>query len=230
MDQGTDRTLIAKQFRAPGSGTRVALFAVSYEPHAGCFFNGDDPMGLMRSIPKLLALHIEPREPWSSLAELDPFSCNLRLQAISAATQEELGKVFRLVPDQVRVVAIPSDAVRQLPTLGIIGDDTYVLVGAIIEEQRQVLRAAKSGEDYTGRFGAAARAAANALRHGRHHKWAERIERAGAVAVSQSDATFLLSAIDEALLALARSDLKASSAPTTEAPVRRASRLLRVDE
>ena len=34
-------------------------FAVCYEPQAGCFFNGDDPIQLMRQIPNLLAVRIE---------------------------------------------------------------------------------------------------------------------------------------------------------------------------
>ena len=42
----------------------AGLFAVSYEPHAGCFFDGDDPLQLMRQVPDLLAFHIEAREPW----------------------------------------------------------------------------------------------------------------------------------------------------------------------
>ena len=35
--------------------------AISYEPLAGCFYNGDDPLQLMQQLPDLLAFHIEPR-------------------------------------------------------------------------------------------------------------------------------------------------------------------------
>ena len=96
------RDIIAREVQETGA----LLFAVSYEPRPGCFFDGDDPLELMRQVPKLLAFHIEPREPWPPLAELDPFACNLRLQGISAATQAELSSVFRLVPDQVRIAEI----------------------------------------------------------------------------------------------------------------------------
>ena len=128
--------------KIPRNGNRdaVELFAVSYEPHTQCFYNGDDPIGLMRSVQKLLAFHIEAREPWSSLGELDPFSCNLRFLAISAATRDELAAIFRFVPDQVRIVAIRLDAVPPPPSLGTVDDDAFVLVRAVIEEQRQVLR------------------------------------------------------------------------------------------
>jgi two-component system chemotaxis sensor kinase CheA len=205
-----------------------ALFAVSYEPRADCFFNGDDPLELMRRVPKLRALHIEPRQPWQPSADLDPYSCNLRLQAISAGTQAELATVFRLVPDQVRIVAIASDAPPSWD--GTVDESDLRLVEAIVNEQKQVLQAASRREDNVGRFGSAARTAANALRHGRRDHWAERIERAGAVAVAESDATLLLSAINEALSAFAGGETEEPSALGSEAPARTTSRLLRVDE
>ena len=41
-----------------------AATAIFYEPLAGCFYNGDDPLQLMRQLPDLLTFHIEPREPF----------------------------------------------------------------------------------------------------------------------------------------------------------------------
>jgi two-component system chemotaxis sensor kinase CheA len=207
------------------------LFAVSYEPHPGCFFHGDDPLELMRRVPKLLALHIEPRQPWPPLADLDPYSCNLRLQAISAGTQAELATVFRLVPDQARIVAIAPDVELAPAGSRAIDESQLRLVRAIIEEQRKVLQAASRREDYAGRFGSAARTAANALRHGRREHWAKGIERAGAAAVAASDATPLLAAMGETLSAFARDETEEPSAVDGEAAARAAtSRLLRVDE
>ena len=48
--------------RCQSASSRVC--AISYEPIAGCFFNGDDPLQLMRQVPDLLAFYIEPREPF----------------------------------------------------------------------------------------------------------------------------------------------------------------------
>jgi two-component system, chemotaxis family, sensor kinase CheA len=222
------RLIDSHRERIPRAGAG-RLFAISYEPHVGCFFNGDDPLELVRRAPNLLALHIEAREAWPPLGELDPYSCNLRLLAISAGPQTELATVFRLVPDQVRIVAVPPNAVPAL-TAGQIDRETDGLVRAIVEEQRQVLGAAKEREDRAGRFGAAARAAANALRHSRRDHWAERIERAGAAAVSQSDALLLLSAFDEVLSVLVGDGGDELSGPDHEVATRTASRLLRVDE
>jgi two-component system, chemotaxis family, sensor kinase CheA len=218
----------------------AALHAVSYEPHVGCFFNGDDPVHLMRQIPNLLAFRIEAREAWPPLADLDPFACNLRLQGISAGTHAELSNIFRLVPDQVRIIELPLAAVRLERGLRAGDGDTAGLIRAVIEEQREVLRFSdQSEEDLVGRIGAAARAAASALRHGLLADLAEHVELASAAALARRDATLLLAAIDSALASLAGGLPAAEAAgalvsgsaglPADEAE-RSASRSLRVDE
>ena len=80
----------------------VELWAISYEPREDCFFNGDDPVALMRKLPNLLALDIEPRNPWPNADLLDPYACNLRLRAICGAPRAEFEHLFRTIPDQVR--------------------------------------------------------------------------------------------------------------------------------
>jgi two-component system chemotaxis sensor kinase CheA len=86
-----------------------ARTAIRYQPAAGCFFVGDDPLALMRSVPSLIAVRIAPREPWS-LPSYDPFRCNLVVLALSAAPPEVVRALFRLVPDQAVVLA--TDAAR----------------------------------------------------------------------------------------------------------------------
>ena len=68
------------------------VFAISYEPNADCFFNGDDPLQLMRQVPDLLAFHLEPREAFPPLSDVDPYACNLRLQAISAGGHDDIAQ------------------------------------------------------------------------------------------------------------------------------------------
>ena len=214
------------------------LHAVSYEPHVGCFFNGDDPVQLMRHIPNLLAFRIEAREAWPPLADLDPFACNLRLQGVSAGTRAEISNIFRLVPDQVHIIDFPLAALRVEKKGLRTGDgDTIGLIRALIEEQREVLRFSNQSEDdFVGRIGAAARAAASALRHGLLADLAEQIELASAAALASRDAALLLAAIDRALSSLA-GGLPAEGAvvsgsaglPADEAE-RPAGRSLRVDE
>lgn len=204
---------------------RAPLFALSYEPRLGCFFDGDDPLELMRRVPGLLAFHIEPRDPWPPLAELDPFACNLRLQGISAATQAELSTVFRLVPDQVSIVEIALPA----ESADLVVDEGTALILEIVEEQQHMLRAAKGTDGLAGRIGSGARAAVNALRYAGQTDWTDRFEQARAASVSQGDPAPLLSVLDEALRSLPKSDGKRPDG-FPQLPARAASRALRVDE
>lgn len=213
------------------AGTR--LFALSYEPRAGCYFDGDDPLELMRRVPKLLTFQIEAKEPPPPLADFDPFSCNLRLRGISAATHAELATVFRLVPDQVQIVDVPTAAWPAERKANSPDDDT-ALNRAVLAEQAEILRIAKDRENYAGRVGSAMRAAAGALRYSRRGDWAERVERAGAAAIAQSDPGTLLTVIDEAIRSLmpdpASGGAAAADAPSSQPFARAASRVIRVDE
>jgi two-component system chemotaxis sensor kinase CheA len=202
-----------------------ALFAISYEPHAGCFFDGDDPLALLRRIPNLLALHIDVGDEARPLAELDPYACHVRLHAIAAGPRDELSAIFRLVPDQVRIIALPPEAVQREPARPP-DHDAAQLVRAVVAEQRDMLRIAGQRDDLAGRIGAAARAAANALRHGRRAPLADQIARAGVAAIAGRDAAPLLAVLGETL------DLLAPEPPAakTEATEGSASRWLRVEE
>ena len=203
----------------------AAVFAMSYEPRPDCFFNGDDPLDLMRRLPRLVALKVEPRAPWPPLPELDPYTCNLRIEAIAAGTREELTEVFRLVPDQIRIVDIPAAVLA--PVAAQPSDDGD-LVAAVIDEQRQILRAATASKGLPGRIAAAARVTANALHHVKRPELIAGIERA---AVSAAGADPLLVALDAVLRALRQGGARASDGEAAAEPVARgASRSLRVDE
>jgi two-component system chemotaxis sensor kinase CheA len=211
-----------------------AVSAISYEPIAGCFYTGDDPLQYMRQLPGLLAFHMEAREPFPPLLNLDPYACNLRLQAILAGDRDEIARIFRLVPDQVRIISIPLDVLPA--TQARAADDNHALVQTVIEAQCELLRASNRKDDFVGCVGAAARVAANALRHGDHPKEADTVAGAGALALSQHDAGALLAALERALdyLGGLRSTATAddsgpnvSPADTTE---RLADRVLRVSE
>jgi two-component system chemotaxis sensor kinase CheA len=86
--------------------------AVHYVPTADCFFLGDDPIKLVRSIPDLIFLDIEPREPWS-LDNFDPFACNLSIKLISGAPAEDIRRLFRFVADQIAIAEITPRPTEQ---------------------------------------------------------------------------------------------------------------------
>ena len=211
--------------------------AVSYEPIAGCFYNGDDPLQLMRQIPDLLAFAIEPREAFLPLADIDPYACNLRLRAISAGDPDLIAHIFRLVPDQVHIIGIPRHVLRATATRA--GSDNQALIQNVIEAQRDLLRVANRGDDFAGCAGAAARVATNALRQGRHAQLVDAVARAGAVSLERHDAGPLLAALEQVLaeFAVERSTVVAEDGgadrpgvPTVSAPERPAERVLRVGE
>ena len=178
------------------------LIAVSYEPRADCFFVGDDPIDLLRRLPNLLAFRVEAREAWPPLGALDPFACNLRLQSISAGSRAELSRIFRLVPDQVKMFEIPLGPFSLEPGAQVQGGNEIELVSAIIEEQRNFLEAAPESDERSGRIGAAARVAANALRHLRLTDLAMRVELAEKTATARAEVVPLLSVLAETVAAL----------------------------
>jgi two-component system chemotaxis sensor kinase CheA len=211
------------------------LFAIAYEPNARCFFDGDDPLELIRRTPKVVAFHIAVGEREAPLSELDPLSCNLRLLAISAATHVELATVFRLVPDQVRIVEFPFASSPAGPKPGGGDDDAIALARAIIGEQAQMLRIPRSPESYAACVGSAVRAAVNALRYAGYENWIEKIERDGATARLQSNPAALSAVLEETLVSLTLDlpfdDAESSAVEEPRRPSpREAGRSLRVPE
>ena len=207
----------------------TAATAISYEPFAGCFYNGDDPVQLIQQVPGLLAFEIEPREPFVPLTDIDPYACNLRLRAISVGNRDEIAALFRLVPDQTQIIGIPPEALpaAEMPA----GSGNQSLICKVIEAQCELLRLTDRADELAGCIGAAARVAENAFRHGRRLDLAETIGRAGALALSQRDAGPLLSALEKALAAFASPpSTTAVNGGSQAAPERPADRVLRVSE
>ena len=86
-----------------GGDARVAL---RYRPHPECFFSGDDPLALIARIPGLAHLSMEPSEPWPAPERFDPFRSNLMFEVLSTAAPGDVEPIFRLVPDQVKIVPL----------------------------------------------------------------------------------------------------------------------------
>jgi two-component system, chemotaxis family, sensor kinase CheA len=203
--------------------------AISYEPSAGCFYNGDDPVELMRQVPGLIAFQIQPREPFVALADIDPYACNLRLRAISIANRDEIAALFRLVPDQTQIISVPSEVLpaREMQ----IGRGDRSLIRKIIEAQCELLRVPNRTGELAGCVGAAARVAENALRHGQELRLADTVGRAGAMALAQHDAGPLLAELERALAAFVSSaSTMALDGGGQAAPERPTDRVLRVSE
>jgi two-component system chemotaxis sensor kinase CheA len=86
----------------------ASLVAIRYVPRDDCFFAGDDPLAIAASIPELMTLRIVPRQPWPALDAFDPYRCNLLIEAVSQAAIGDIRALFRFLPDQVEMVALPG--------------------------------------------------------------------------------------------------------------------------
>jgi two-component system chemotaxis sensor kinase CheA len=87
-------------------GFEGPLVAIRYEPHPECFFNGDDPLATMAKVSDLKHLQLSFRDPPPAIADYDPFRCALIIEAIAGNPLPEIEAIFRLLPDQVRMVAL----------------------------------------------------------------------------------------------------------------------------
>ncbi|AWN47054.1 chemotaxis protein CheA [Methylobacterium terrae] len=94
--------LMAETGERPGG----VLTALRYVPRADCFFSGDDPLGLVRRLPGLVALRLVPAAPWPPAEALDVFSCNIAVTLLTTDPCPEVAAVFRLVRDQVAMASV----------------------------------------------------------------------------------------------------------------------------
>lgn len=95
-----------------GLGARTA---VRYVPAEGAYFSGDDPIGLVETLPGLLHVRVGLRESPPDRGGYDPFACRLILEALTLAPAAEVRAVMRFVPDQVEIVSLPEAATGQDP-------------------------------------------------------------------------------------------------------------------
>jgi two-component system chemotaxis sensor kinase CheA len=79
------------------------LYAVTYVPHAECFFQGDDPFFTARQTPGAAWGRVLPPAAWPALADLDAYRCVLQFELLCTAPLAELQEHFRYVADQVRI-------------------------------------------------------------------------------------------------------------------------------
>lgn len=101
-----ERLMSQSHVPAPLRAKGKPLVAVQYTPRPDCFFAGDDPVAILRSVPDLMAVRVSSRDPWPPATEFDPFACNLRIEALSAAGLDAVKAAFRFIPDQVTIHAI----------------------------------------------------------------------------------------------------------------------------
>lgn len=83
------------------------LCGVLYRPEPECFFKGEDPVLLLRTMPGRAAFSMKTVEPYGDPGAVDVYRCNLDIQALSRAPHAQLREHFRYVPEQVALYPIP---------------------------------------------------------------------------------------------------------------------------
>ena len=95
-----------------------------------------------------------------------------------SAIETKSPALFRLVPDQIQIISVPSEALSAAEVH--VGSGNQSLICTVIEAQCELLRVPDRADELAGCIGAAARVAENALRNGRRLDLADIVGRAGA--------------------------------------------------
>jgi two-component system, chemotaxis family, sensor kinase CheA len=158
-----------------------AKSAVRYVPAPNCFYEAEDPLERMSSLPDLLAFDLEARDEWPPLDDFDPFHCNLILTALSAASVQNVSSHMRGHSGACEVLSIDAEGIGAAapnagmpPTVTASTGPAPATTGAmfaslppaaraVLEAQLALLGEAKPPA-FAGRVGSAGRTAANVLR------------------------------------------------------------------
>ncbi len=104
--------------QAPEGGP-AGYLAVRYQPPTDAFFKGLDPVALIAGMPGVIAWRTLARTAWPPLEDMQPFDCNLVIEALCSGPREAIDRALQAVRGDVEIgeiaaMAGPSDAVAQL--------------------------------------------------------------------------------------------------------------------
>ena len=94
--------------------------AIRYVPRQDAYFAGEDPIAVIRGVPRLEDLKLALREPPGDLDVYDPFQCNLVLEGVARAKLSEVEAALGWVKDQV--VLSPIKNASAVPAAAAEGD------------------------------------------------------------------------------------------------------------
>jgi len=188
------------------AGTPLSL--VEYTPEDDCFFKGEDPFFLIQQIPETVWGKIVAQQSWPPLAELDVYRCQLVFRALTTVEPLVLSELFRYIPEQVHVVAVPASALA-LPQGDKNGGPVYddfegkksdtQSFQNIVQSQRAILELPDNDAWLTGRLQSVATTLTACLRAIGKSNALPELEAALTAALSTSKAAPLLSWLDDYL-------------------------------
>ncbi|MDY6948322.1 MAG: chemotaxis protein CheA [Pseudomonadota bacterium] len=188
----TDYSWLDDLSRRNASLRSQARTAVRFAPHAASFFQGEDPLALLASMPGLLSMELATVQQPAALDELDPFQCMLIVTALSAASADEVSAHFQGQAGECDVRTLDAEASGS--------------AGALTEHARKLLEAqirlldVPQSTTFAGRVAAAGAVAANVLRFCRRVADADLIARASERSLSENNVQHLQEAIAKVLV------------------------------
>jgi two-component system chemotaxis sensor kinase CheA len=171
----------------------AASTAIRYAPAPDCFYQGEDPVVRIATLPLLLAQELMPAKPWPSLSELDPYACNLVLLALSAASVDSVRAHMRGHSGECEVVDLA-------PASGVVAPDRGISQRGreLLEAQLLLLDEDDAGQ-FIGRLSSAGLAAANVLMALRRDDEAKAVREATAASLAQKSVESLRRSLERLL-------------------------------
>ncbi len=177
---------------AAGGSFSNALTAIRYVPDSDSFFQGDDPLLLIASLPQLLTVDLAVTSEAVSLETMNTFDCELEILALTAASAAEVRTAFLSVAHRTEILELANS-----PNPAATEDDMPLLT-SLLKAQVALLRETRI-EGFSGRLSSAARTAASALVHLGRGKEAAEVEMSVRTALTQHNADPLIVAIQRAV-------------------------------
>jgi two-component system chemotaxis sensor kinase CheA len=216
------RSWVEALVSAHSAAAALAQTAICYRPAADSFFRQEDPVARIGALPGLLAIDLGPRDPWPSLDELDPFSCNLVITALLAGSA-------------ANAVAALGDTARRCEVVTLTDRGGAFAGHPLSKQARELLEAqldllADVGEQpLPGRLASAGVVAANVLRRLGKPAEADRMAAAAAASVAARSPASLQQAIAAALASTPIAAPAAAAAPVAPRREGAGAQTLRVD-
>lgn len=171
-DPDWSRSLLA---RHPEVASEAAT-AVRYRPAPDSFYRSIDPLAAFEGAAGLLALELLPTGPWPSLEALDPFACQLTLQALFSGP----------APETLRALGAEIEAVQGVAGAPARPAGGWSAAAAELLRGQVLMLQASASDGLGGRMASAARVGANVLRAEGRADEAERLLEIGRAAADPS--------------------------------------------
>jgi two-component system, chemotaxis family, sensor kinase CheA len=196
----------------------TAVTAIRCAPDRDCFYQGEDPIARMAALPRLLSLDLEPASAWPALGDLDPYSCNLVLTALTGSSAAEVGALMQGHSGDCEIVPINTAAGPSMR--GALPSN----VRKVLEEQVVILEVERVRE-LAGRIASVGRTAANTMQSCGRDDQAELLRHALGRGFGEEARLSLRNAITQLL---APDSVAAAVTPASMHPAETVSRTLRV--